>query len=1319
MPRALKITAWTLGSLLALLVILVITVLIIGNTHSGRALIVRTTSRLTDGHVQLAGINGSFPSALDLDRLQLSDDQGVWLVAEHISLRWLPWALLARHLEVDTLHVGRLHMERAPVSKPDDKPSSEFSFPRSDLAHLTVDTLELGAPLAGAPTSLVVKGSAHWRSLRDALASITAQRTGGIGNYAVQLRFNDDRMDATVKLQEPANGPLENLLQVPGLGDLAVEAQLSGPRTAEKIQLTLDAGALHGRANGTLNLNDVSADLEYALTATAMTPRPGLSWQSIDLQGRWHGSVKAPAADGHLLVKQLQIPGDTRLADLNANLQASNGLLKARAVLTGLVIPGPQPKLFEDAPLSLDATAHLSDPKRPVDLTAVHKLFALQAHAITAGNLSAQLDLRLPDVAPFAAFADQKVEGSATLKAHVTHDAKATHLTADVNANLDGGVAAWAGLVRGSETRLQLAGALTDTKINVDKLQLNGRAITLAANGSVARSATRDLDLRLDVGLPDLTRISPAVSGTLKASGKLSGPSNSLSTTADLTSTLSIHGSPTGTVSASVRADGLPQTPRGTVEAHGDLDGAPLQLNVDLQRGDHDVIHAVVRRADWKSAHIEGDVSSGADVSRARGALKLRMDQLADLNRLLGSTLQGSVAGNVTLTPGPAKSRAQIDLEAHNIVTGGVKADAKLAATGTMDALNVQLDAQSPAIGGEPASVTSMSVLNTTGHQLQLTSLEAKYHGQTVKLLSPTTISFAGGLAIRQLKLGAQEAVLEVDGRVSPELDVRASLKQLKPDLVNAFVPKLLASGTIAADAQIQGSTSAPTGKLHLEALGMRSANDVALGLPAADLRADAQLMQSTASIDASLKAGSTSNLTLKGQAPLAADGALDLKFTGRLDVGLINPLMEASGKHVAGALTIDTTVTGSAATPEIGGTVRLANGSVRDYTQGINLTDITGEFAGSHGTLQIQKLTARAAPGNVSITGTIGVLEPHIPVDLKLTAKDAQPIASNIITANVDADMQVSGTAREKLDVTGKVRVNRANIEVPSGFPPDVAVLDVRRPGAAPPPKPEKPLIIALNITVDASRQILVKGRGLDAELGGELRIRGDTDSPVVGGSFDLQRGTFTLGSSQLTFSQGTVTFNGEGLKRKIDPTLDFIAQSQVLDVTATVKITGLADQPKIELSSTPDLPQDEIMARLLFGESASQLTALQVVQIGAALAQLTGGGGGFNPLAKIQKTLGLDRLTVGSGPGTGTTSNQPNKDSGYNVEAGRYVSSRVFVAVKESTTGESHLAVDVDLTKHLKLQTRLGYGGTTTQGTTPENDPGSSVGLAYQFEY
>ena len=1318
MRRVLKISAWTLGSLVLLILLLVGALFIVGNTESGRALIVRTTARLTDGQVQLSGIEGSFPAALDLDRLQLSDARGVWLNAEHISLRWSPMALLARHIQVDSLHVGLLDIERAPVTKPDNEPSSEFTFPHSDITQLSVDTLQLGPSLAGTATSLVVKGSAHWRSLRDAMTSLVAQRTGGIGNYDLQLRFNADRMDATLKLQEPSNGPLENLLQVPGLGDLSVFAQLTGPRTAEHIQFTLDAGALRGRAQGTLNLTAVSADLDYTLTATAMTPRPGLSWESVDLQGRWHGTVSAPNADGHLLIKQLQIPGGTELADLNANLTATGGMLTTRAVLTGLVIPGPQPKLFQDAPLTLDATVDLADPKRPVNLKATHRLFALQGHATTADELAAQLDLRLPDVAPFAALGGQKVRGTATLKANITHNTKSTQLTADADANIDGGKESWAGLVRGGNTRLQVAGAMTDEKFTIDKLQLTGRAISLGASGTAARSATQDLDVRLEAALSDLAKLSPALVGTAKFSGKVSGPSKSLSTVADLTTTVSIHGSPKGTVSASVKADGLPNAPRGTVEAHGDLDGAPLHLDLALERDKSNVVHAIVHHADWKSAHVEGELASGTDIAQARGNLRLSMGQLGDLDRLLGSTLQGSISGDVTLTPVAGQSNAKMNLQARNVVSGGITTNANLTATGTPNALDIKLDAQSPAVGGEPASVTASTRLNVGGHELQLAGLEAKYRGQTVQLLSPTTVSFADGLTIGDLKLGAQQAILEIDGRISPTLDLRASLQQVKPDLINAFVPGLLATGTLQANAQLQGSTSAPTGKLHVEATGIRGANDAARGLPALDVHADAQLMANTAKVDAKLAAGSASHLTLSGNAPLAGDGALDLKLAGNLDVGMLNPLMEAGGKHVSGALTIDTTVTGAAAAPEIGGTIKVANGSVRDYTQGINLTEITAQFAGSHGTLEIQSLTAKAAPGNVSITGTIGVLQPHIPVDLKLTAKNAQPIASNIITANLDADIHVSGTAREKLAVEGKMRVNRANIEIPSGFPPDVAVLDVRRPGSAPPPRPEKPLVINMNVTVEAPRQILVKGRGLDAELGGEIKIRGTTDTPVVSGNFDLQRGTFTLGSSQLTFNYGTVTFNGEGLKKKIDPTLDFVAQTQVLEVTATVKITGLADAPKIELSSTPELPQDEIMARLLFGESAAQLTALQVVQIGAALAQLSGGGGGLNPLAKIQKTLGLDRLSVGSdtNPGTGANSQTNN---GYSVEAGRYVSSRVFVAVKESTTGTSQLAVDVDLTKHLKLQTRLGNGSTNTQGTTPENDPGSSVGLAYQFEY
>jgi len=1325
MRRALKITAWTLGGLLLFVVVLIAALLIIGNTEGGRAFIARTTSRLTDGQVALTGIHGSFPAALDLDKLVLSDERGAWLTAEHISLRWSPLSLLARHVQVDTLHVARLHVERAPVS-PENKPSSgPISIPHSDLNHLDIDTLELGPDLAGAPTSLTVHGNAHWRSMTDALANLNAQRTNGQGSYYATLRFAADRMDATLKMQEPANGPLENLMQVPGLGDLSVLAQLSGPRTAENLELTLDAGSLKSRIKGTVDLNAVSADLDYSITADQMTPHPGLSWQSVDIRGRWHGDLKSPVANGHLQIKQLQIPGGTALDNLTANVNATRGSLRAHATAEGLLIPGSQPKLFQDSPLTLDASSHLDDPKRPVDITAAHRLFALTAHAVTAGVPSAQLNLRLPDVAPFAALADQKVKGQATLKAHVTQNSSVTNLSADVDAILDGGAAAWAGLLKGGNTRMELSASLTDTKITVDKLDLRAPALSVGASGSIARAASQDLAARLNVELPDLKQLSPAVDGTLKLSGKINGPSTSLSTAADLTTTLSIHGSPKGTVTAAVHAEGLPKTPRGTVAAHGDLDGAPLQLNVALEQAADNAFHAIIRQADWKSAHIEGDITSGKDVAQARGNVRLKMSQLSDLNRLLASNLQGSVQGDITLTPAPRRSRAQINLEAHDVAAGGITTNGKLTANGAMDALAIQLEAQSPGIAGQPASIKTTAILNTESSELHLDSLQAQYHDQTLKLLNPATVSFAAGLVIHQLRLGLQQAVLELDGRLSPTLDARASLQQVKPDLINSFLPqKVLTAGTIAANAQIQGSTAAPTGKVHFEAIGLRSSNELAAGLPAVDLRADADLMQNTALVNAKLDAGSASHLTLSGSTPISADGALDLKLGGALDVGLLNPIAEASGRHVTGSVTIATTVTGSAAAPEIGGTVRLADGSMRDYTQGINLTGITGTFVGSHGTLEIQQLTAKAAPGNVDIRGTIGVLQPKIPVDLKFTAKNAQPIASNIVTANVNADIQISGTARERLEVKGKVNVNRANVQIPSSFPPNVAVLDVRKPGEAPPPPPEKPLIIAWNVNVDAPRQILVTGRGLDAELGGELRIRGTTDDPRANGSFDLQRGNFTLGSSKLTFSEGSVTFNGEGLKNKIDPTLNFVAQTQAADVTATVKITGFADAPKIELSSTPELPQDEIMARLLFGESASQLTALQVVQIGAALAQLTGGGGGgFNPLTKIQKALGLDRLTVGSGASTGSTSNgtgQANQQStGYSVEAGRYVSSRVFVAVKESTTGVTQLAVDVDLTKHLKLQTRLGNGTATAQGTTPENDPGSSVGIAYQFEY
>ena len=263
------------------------------------------------------------------------------------------------------------------------------------------------------------------------------------------------------------------------------------------------------------------------------------------------------------------------------------------------------------------------------------------------------------------------------------------------------------------------------------------------------------------------------------------------------------------------------------------------------------------------------------------------------------------------------------------------------------------------------------------------------------------------------------------------------------------------------------------------------------------------------------------------------------------------------------------------------------------------------------------------------------------------------------------------------------------------------------------------KPLVVALDVTVTAPRQILVQGRGLDAELGGELHLGGSTETLRVAGGFELQRGSFSLAGTQLSFTSGRVSFNGSGLRHKIDPTLDFTATTTAQGVTTTLRVTGVADAPQFAFSSNPPLGQDEIMARLSFGENVAQLTPLQAAQIGAALATLSGVGG-LNPLGKLQKVLGLDRLTVGTTAAAGAGAGSPSTAaSGASIAAGRYISKRVYVEARQSTTGSGQVQVQVDLTKHLKLQTRLGNGTAITQGSTPENDPGNSIGLLYQFEY
>src|SRR5260221_7912759 len=1202
MRRVAKISAWVLAASILLVAALIGTVWIAGNPDPGRGWIERLTYRLTSGYVKLSGLGGSFPTQLTLDHLELIDRRGVWFTAGHVALRWSPLRLLERRIYVSELRLQRLHMERAPVG---DGKGGSGSIPHIDVGEFSMDAVELGAPLVGTPATVSLRGKLELRSLQNADADVTARRLDREGEYTLHLKLDPKRMDATLAVHEPAGGPLENLLSLPGLGALSATATVQGPRNAERVDVVLDAGQLHADVHGSVDLTHQSAEVEYSLKSAAMAPRPDVAWAEVALTGNWHGTLTAPTADGRLEVHGLKILGATQIPRLNAELAARAGKLVVHGVVEGLEIPGPQPRLLAKDPLTIDASLELDAAARPLDLTATHSLFKLRAHADTTPASGAEqratVALTVLDLSPFAAFAGQDVRGNATINGRLARGGGGITVAADADLGVTGGAAAWIPTV-GPKVTLKIEGGMTDDGIKVQTLRVAGNGMTLTAGGTASRQPSeaaagdfiKDLKARWQLEVADAAVLSSDVAGDLKASGELSGAPTALAADAEVTSHLSVRGSQSGTVEATLHARGLPKSPSGAIQAHGVLDGAPLELDAALERNSSKAFRLLVRRADWKSAHLEGDMTADAPLTQSHGQLHLHVGQPDEFDRLLGTNLTGNVNGSVGFLPVRGHTQAHLTLDGSNVGVGQFAGDLHVVADGVADAITMQVSPTLPKFYGFPATAAAPATPNLHARQLHLSNLSMGYRGETFRLLSPAQLSFAKGVSVDELKIGEREAVFDLKGQVAPTLDLSASLLHVKPDLVNALAPGLLASRTLGAQARLQGIASSPLGSVKADVEDLRFADEAATGLPAVQVHATAQLADATAACKTTLNAGAGSQLKASGNVPLNPDGALDLKIGGKLDVGMANPLLEARGLRAAGKLTVDATVTGNSSAPQVGGGITLSEGSLRDYARGVNLSDIECEVVGNEAGLLIKSFKATAVSGSVAMTGSFGVLQPGMRLDLKITAKDAQPVASNILTATLDADLHISGKARERIDVAGTIHVIRAKIGIPNSLPPDVAVLDVRRRGKPAPVPGSKPVIVGIDVTVRAPQEIIVQGRGLDAEMGGEIHLTGPSDELLASGDFNLLRGWFTLAGTRLEFKEGRVGFDGAGLRKKIDPTLDFRAEATQAEYTITLLITGPADAPRFDFSSSPSLPQDDIMARLLFGVPGAHLTHL-----------------------------------------------------------------------------------------------------------------------------
>jgi translocation and assembly module TamB len=463
--------------------------------------------------------------------------------------------------------------------------------------------------------------------------------------------------------------------------------------------------------------------------------------------------------------------------------------------------------------------------------------------------------------------------------------------------------------------------------------------------------------------------------------------------------------------------------------------------------------------------------------------------------------------------------------------------------------------------------------------------------------------------------------------------------------------------------------------------------------------------------IDSTLAIGS-SKLAVSGTAPLTPNGRFDLKATGTADLSLFNGDLTATGRRLLGQAIVDGVVRGTLAAPDISGGAKLTNVEFHDSANGVRLTGISGDAAFRGSTVEIVNLSGRAGAGTVRLNGSINLAAPGVPVQLVVTARNAEPVSSDQFTARIDADVTLTGTIAGGLKAAGKIAVLRAESVLPNSLPPEVANLDVKRPGkpVVQPAPQVRPSTIALDLNVTSPGQFFLRGRGLDTELSGDVHVGGTVSAPVITGAFEMRRGTFDLGGTTLNFTSGKVTFETGSLRNRIDPAIDFVAQSSTGGYTAKLEISGTVSNPKVQLSSTPTLPQDEILAQVLFQQNVKQLSALQLAQMAQAAASLGGLSGGFDPIGSARRVLGLDRLSVGTGPNNQTQ-----------VEAGKYVLRNVYVGAKQGLSNAPQAEVQVDLTQHLKAKATIATGNNSaavTQGAQ-QQDPGTSAGLSWQFEY
>jgi translocation and assembly module TamB len=923
------------------------------------------------------------------------------------------------------------------------------------------------------------------------------------------------------------------------------------------------------------------------------------------------------------------------------------------------------------------------------------------------------------------------------------------HLTAD----LDGAprTGALTAILDAKATQLVTFYPIADTVIGGD-LRVSGTVrrmpyggfgftdlVATGAHGSAGLNGnytkdTVNIDARLD--LPQAEALDPRIVGHAAVVAALTGKPDDLS--ANLKATLSpgrLLDRKTSGLTLEAEASNITNLLKAQASLSGGIDGQPLQGSARVARQADGGWAVDPLGLSLASARLDGTVTVGAD-QMVDGRLNFSATKLDDLSPLVLTKLSGGAQVKIEAASFGGRQALSIAGTSEGMRIGaarfeGLKVDIKVddlwaarGLTGQARLARAEFAGQSLTDARLDATAKSESSdLDFTGSlrglairargrlfggqpiRLDLASLTADGAGRRIALATPATLTYANGtLGTKNLTLNVDSGRLSIAGNAGSTLDLRTTAVGLPLATLDILSPGLGLAGTADGDATIGGTRGSPTADWRVRLTRVtRKAS-----APPLEVAGSGRLVGERTSLDVTVNAGNGNALRLTGAAPLSNDGALDVKIDGRLDAGLVSAALSAGGRHAAGSLAVAMQLRGTFAQPQAQGSIRLSGGAFSDDTTGFKLNGINGVMQANGDAINIDQLTGTTPnAGSIVVSGHVR-LDPaaRFPGALRITGRHAQLVANDIVTASADLNLDIAGTLSESPNISGDISIVSMDITVPERLsavtdpipgtrhlnPTPTArarlALKAREEAA----HSQAPLFNAtLALTISAANRIFLHGRGIDAEAAGELHVAGSASNPQVTGGFDLLRGSLSLIGKRLVFTRGRVRFDGD-----VTPELDLVAETSSGGVTARIGVTGPASHPSFAITSTPALPEDEILSRILFQQASGSLSPFQALELANSVSTLSGHNNAFE---QLRRTLGVNSLNIASSAG--------GKASPL-LRVGRAINERISVGV---TTGarprDNGVAVDLDVTRHIHLQAGVDASG------------GSSAGVGAEWEY